>query len=112
MNSFLISESVNLLKILGDKTRLSILQLLKEEERTASELEDILDKSQSTISQHLSILKDANLIEAEKDGRVNHYDVKNDQVFKILGRIKSFIIKKKKDKLSSLEKIQINDILF
>jgi len=112
MNSFLISESVDLLKVLGDKTRLSILQLLEEEERSAAELQDELDKSQSTISQHLSLLKDTNLVKVEKEGRVFYYDIKSDQVFQILARIKTFILKKKKDKLSSLETIHINDILF
>lgn len=111
MNNFLISESVDLLKVLGDKTRLSILQLLEEEKRSAAELQTKLDKSQSTISQHLSILKDANLINSEKVGRVNFYDIKNENIFKILARIKSFIIKKKREKLTSLEKIHIDDVL-
>jgi ArsR family transcriptional regulator len=111
MNNFLISETVDFLKVLGDKTRLSILQLLKEEEKSAAQLEDELDKSQSTISQHISILKDANLINSNKNGRVNYYHIKSAQVFRILSRIKSLIIKKKKEKLDSLEKIHIDDLL-
>jgi ArsR family transcriptional regulator len=112
MNNFLISETVDFLKVLGDKTRLSILQLLEDEEKSAAQLEEELDKSQSTISQHLSALKDANLIDSEKEGRTNFYGIKNGQIFMILERIGSFVIRNKKEKLDSLEKIQINDILF
>ena len=112
MQNLLISESVDLLKILGDTTRLSILQILKNDETSAAELENELDKSQSTISQHIKVLREADLIEADKDGRVNYYKVKNAKVFKILARIKSFIIKTKKEKLDILNKAQINDTLF
>jgi len=112
MNNYLISESVDLLKVLGDTTRLSILQILKNNDTSAAELQDELDKSQSTISQHLKVLKDSNLIEAEKNGRVNYYKVKNEQIFKILARIKSFIIKNKKEKLDILNDLHINDTLF
>ncbi len=56
------------LKVLADKTRLEILELLKKSERSSDEIQEHLEKSQPTVSQHLKILTDANLISNEKKG--------------------------------------------
>ena len=43
------------LKAISDQTRLDILYLLQKEPRTSADLQELLDKSQSTISQHLNL---------------------------------------------------------
>ncbi len=112
MNNFLIRESVKLLKVLSDLTRLSILKLLKEKEMSSSELEEMLERSQSTVSKHLKVLKEANLIEAEKRGRRKYYGIKNTRILEILTAIKNFVIKQKKAQLESLKDLSISDTLF
>ena len=52
--SELIQYIAEFLKVLSDETRLNIIELLRtEKQRSAKEIKDALDKSQSTISQHL-----------------------------------------------------------
>lgn len=63
----------NFCNALGNKTRLKILKVLEEEDYCVCELEVILNKSQPTISHHLRILEEANLIKAWKRGRYAFY---------------------------------------
>ncbi|RMH01743.1 MAG: ArsR family transcriptional regulator [Planctomycetota bacterium] len=55
-------------KAFGDKTRLRILIALRESPRCVTELEQILASPQSTVSRHLAILRQAGLVEVDRDG--------------------------------------------
>src|SRR5260370_25587217 len=56
------------LKAAGEATRLRILALLGEAERTVSDLTDILRQSQPRISRHLKLLAEAGLVERFREG--------------------------------------------
>ncbi|MGA2752771.1 MAG: metalloregulator ArsR/SmtB family transcription factor [Terracidiphilus sp.] len=64
---------VKTLKVLADPNRLRILLLLKGEELSVAELQEILGMGQSTISTHLSQLKQAELVEDRRTGKSNLY---------------------------------------
>jgi DNA-binding transcriptional ArsR family regulator len=55
-------------KALADPTRRRILQLLRERERTAGELAEEFALAKPTLSGHFAVLRDADLIVAEKAG--------------------------------------------
>src|SRR5579862_3620891 len=61
------------LRVLADAIRLRILLLLKVEELSVAELQEILAMGQSTISTHLSQLKQAQLVEDRRIGKSNLY---------------------------------------
>jgi len=63
-------------KALADPTRRRVLELLREGARTAGEIADRFPVSKPTMSAHFSVLQEAGLIEAEKDGRVIYYRLK------------------------------------
>jgi len=56
-------------KALADPTRRRVLQLLRSGPMTAGELADHFDVSKPTMSAHFAVLREANLIAAEKDGK-------------------------------------------
>jgi ArsR family transcriptional regulator len=58
-------------KVLADPVRLRLLSLIasRDDETCACELVGTLDRSQPTISHHLSVLHDAGLVTREKRGR-------------------------------------------
>ncbi len=62
-----------LLKALGEPTRLKIYQSLLERKHCVRSLSKKLDISESAISQHLKIMKDAGLVYGEKYGYHTHY---------------------------------------
>lgn len=67
-------------KALSDKTRRKILELLKEENKTAGEISDYFNITKASISHHLSILKKANLVTDERNGQFIYYSL-NTSVF-------------------------------
>ena len=61
------------LKALADPTRREILNLLKQGKLSAGEITDHFDITAAAISRHLSVLKDADLIEDNRDGKYIFY---------------------------------------
>lgn len=66
---------VKILRVVADPNRLRILLLLKGEELSVAELQEILVMGQSTISTHLSQLKQAGLVEDRRTGKNNLYSL-------------------------------------
>ena len=60
-------------RALADPTRRALLDMLRAEDANVSTLVSAFDVSQSAISQHLKILKDARLVSERKIGRENIY---------------------------------------
>jgi DNA-binding transcriptional ArsR family regulator len=60
-------------KALADPTRRKILELLRAREMTAGEIADRFPLSKPTMSGHFAVLREAELIEAEKAGTVITY---------------------------------------
>ncbi|UNK16112.1 metalloregulator ArsR/SmtB family transcription factor [Paenibacillus sp. N3/727] len=63
------------LKLLGDKTRLTMLTLLKEREWCVCEFVEIFDMSQPAISQHLRKLKSQGIVNESKRGQWVYYSL-------------------------------------
>ncbi|MDR3752985.1 MAG: metalloregulator ArsR/SmtB family transcription factor [Terracidiphilus sp.] len=83
---------IKTLKVVADPNRLRILLLLKGEELSVAELQEILGMGQSTISTHLSQLRQAELVEDRRTGKSHFYrlsasDATEDDA--ILGRLLS-----------------------
>lgn len=65
----------NLFKALNDQTRRKILQLLQDRDLSAGEIANNFDISKPSISHHLDILKQADLIWSERDGQFITYSI-------------------------------------
>lgn len=70
----------NTFKALSDPTRRKILDLLKERDLTAGEISEHFNMTKPSISQHLKILKHADLVQDEKNGQYVIYSL-NTTVF-------------------------------
>ena len=64
-----------LFKALNDETRREILNLLKEKDLTAGEIAAAFDISKPSISHHLDLLKQANLVSSIKKGQYVLYSL-------------------------------------
>ena len=62
-----------LFRLLGDDVRLRLLRVLHAERLNVSELTGVLGLAQSGVSRHLGLLKDAELVEEDKDGGFTYY---------------------------------------
>lgn len=65
----------NLFKALKDPTRRKILHLLQEKDLNAGEIADKFDISKPSISHHLDVLKQAELISSERNGQFIQYSI-------------------------------------
>ena len=63
------------LKALADPTRREILNLLKGGKLSAGEITDHFDITAAAISRHLSVLKEADLIEDTREGKFIFYEL-------------------------------------
>lgn len=78
---------VKILKVVADPNRLRILLLLRGEELSVAELQEILVTGQSTISTHLSQLKQAGLVEDRRTGKSSLYRLQTDGVEGVLAGV-------------------------
>lgn len=82
-----MEKKLLILKALAHPTRLDIIYALKDIGSRCvcdiQELEMLKGVSQSNLSQHLKILRDANLVTTKKIGGWVHYSIKDPEIFEI-----------------------------
>ena len=80
-------KASDLLKALSHETRLVILCILSEGEKSVSELEEILSMPQAAVSQQLARLRMDGLVETRREGRMVYYSIANDDVVAIVNTL-------------------------
>lgn len=73
MQSILEMESFYM--ALADKTRLRLLNLMREDEICVCFFTEVLGESQPKISRHLAYLRNAGLVDARREGKWMHYSI-------------------------------------
>lgn len=86
----------HLFKALNDPTRRSILELLKKKDMTAGEIADQFNISKPSISHHLDLLKQADLVVAVKEGQFVFYSINTTVMDEIVQWIMQLSNNKKK----------------
>lgn len=90
-----VEELAEIFKILSDPTRLRLVQLLSEHKGSlcVNALAHCLGVSQSAVSQHLRVLRQAGLVQGQRQGAFVHYSLNEDglegykdKVLQTLGR--------------------------
>lgn len=82
----------SIFKALNDPTRREILKLLRKRDMTAGEIADTFNITKPSISHHLDLLKQANLVMAEKQGQFIYYSLNTT----VIDDIMSWLVKLKK----------------
>lgn len=75
------------LKVISDSNRLEILDLLSCGELCACDLLEHFDFSQPTLSHHMKLLRENNLILMRKDGTKNMYSLNKEVVNSLMNRL-------------------------
>ncbi|MFW5788101.1 MAG: ArsR/SmtB family transcription factor [Halanaerobiales bacterium] len=99
-------EVLEIFKALAHENRLRILNLLWEQSLCVCELKNILDINQSNASRHLRKLKQARIVEDERNGQWVYYKINQKQVQKH-SFLKKIILEELKDN-AELEKDRRN----
>jgi DNA-binding transcriptional ArsR family regulator len=68
-------DCLNITKALSDENRLRMLMALRDGELCVCQLTELMGLAMSTVSKHLSILYQAGLVDARKEGRWMYYSL-------------------------------------
>ncbi|MBU3208956.1 metalloregulator ArsR/SmtB family transcription factor [Clostridium algidicarnis] len=82
-----MENEVKILKALAHPIRLKIVKKLSLGELCVCKLNEDVEFSQSNLSQHLKILKEANILKSEKRGMWIHYSIADYKVLDILSTL-------------------------
>jgi DNA-binding transcriptional ArsR family regulator len=78
------SEAAALMKALGNEQRLLVLCNLLEQPMTVGELHQRMSLSQSALSQHLALLREAGLVETRREAQSIHYSLPPGPVTRVM----------------------------
>lgn len=79
-----LDTKVKFLHGFSHKTRVEILEFIKNDEKTVSEIVEEIQGNQSNISQHLACLKGCGLIAGRQEGKYVYYGLRNQEIRDLL----------------------------
>ena len=71
-------------RVLGDRTRLRVLELVAERERSVGELVSLLGEPQSKVSNHLACLRWCGFVVTRRQHRTVHYRLADERVAAVI----------------------------
>lgn len=80
----------HLFKALSDKTRRKILEMLKGGDMTAGDIADRFEMTKPSITHHLNILYQADLVDKERDGQFIYYTLNTTVMQDVLSWVMEF----------------------
>jgi len=74
-------------RVLGEPTRIKLLDRLRDGEATVNELSEALDASQQNVSKHLAVLAEVGILGRRKEGTFVHYRIVDEGVFALCEQV-------------------------
>jgi ArsR family transcriptional regulator len=84
------------LKTLGHPVRLQIVELLKSGEKNVGAIVKTLGIPQSSLSRHLLVLREGDILKSRQQGTVIYYNIEDHDIFQVLRLIAEMLYKKLK----------------
>jgi ArsR family transcriptional regulator len=88
-----LDKAARCLRVLAHPVRLLIIHLLGEGERSVQELEKLVHASQSSVSQHLNLLKDKDILESRRAAQQVFYRLKDPRVLRLTALTRALFCK-------------------
>ena len=111
MRIYSLEETVKIFRALSDKNRIRILKILEKKPLCVCEITSLLGLAASTTSKHLRVLKNANLIFEQKEGKWVNYHLnratQNIRIRELLPLLESWL---NQDKTVSLDLEKIKEV--
>jgi len=102
----LYEARANIIKALAHPTRLFIVDELSHDERCVNELTDMIGSDTSTVSKHLSVLKNAGIVIDEKRGANIYYKLGVPCILNFFGCVEAVIESRARGQLALIEKVK------
>ena len=98
-----VEARAQILKAVAHPSRLFIVEKLAERSHCVCELTDMIGADTSTVSKHLSILRNAGIISHRKDGTTVHYSLVAPCLLRFLGCVEQVVEQSAKRQLAALD---------
>ena len=102
----IIQRKSDILKAIAQPTRLKIIELLRKGERCVCEMIPLLNEEQANISKHLSLLRQAGIVDFRKEGVSTYYSVKDKDIFRIIDMAEKIVKKEMLETAKMLKELE------
>lgn len=102
---FMLEARANVLKAMAHPTRLFIIEELEKEERCVCDLTEQIGADVSTVSKHLSVLKQAGLVMDDKRGNQVFYRLRVPCIMNFFGCVESVLEASARDQATLLKAV-------
>ncbi len=87
-------ELSNLFKVLGDFTRIRILEALLSSELCVCDLVSVLDMNQSAVSHQLRVLRSSKIVKFRKEGKNVYYSLDDHHISQLINQGREHVIER------------------
>lgn len=106
MQDALRQFKADIFQALANPTRVAIVELLRDHEEAAvTSIQDALGIEQANVSQHLSVLRNRNIVTARKEGNQVFYRLRDPLLGKVLDILKQYFLKHVKEAMATLQQM-------
>ncbi len=92
MYSHIFQLQASLLKALAHPRRLEIIHLIREQELPVTDIHTMLDLPQANISQHLMVLREANIVQTRREGKQVLYSLNDLRITKASDLLREVLV--------------------
>jgi len=92
-------------KTMANPVRMEIIYALKEGEKTVSELVESIGITKSNISQHLSVMKGAEMVRSRREGQNIFYSMANEKIIEACGLMREVLMDQLSERQKLMEKL-------
>jgi ArsR family transcriptional regulator len=107
MYSQLFELHAELLKALAHPRRLEIIHLLRDQELPVADIHTMLDLPQANISQHLTILREAQVVKTRRDGKQMYYSLSSPKIIEASDLLRVVLVEQHTD-LQHADELTVN----
>ncbi len=93
-------------KIMANPVRMEIIYALKEGEKGVGELVESTGLTKSNVSQHLSVLKSATMVNARREGQNIFYSIANEKLLEACRLMREVLMEQLNEKQKLINKLQ------
>lgn len=101
----------DLLRAIAHPKRLEIIQLLREQELTVGQIQEMLDLPQGNLSQHLRILRLSQVVKTKRNGKKINYSIAHKNFIKASDLFREILIERHKDLVSNVVSKKMSDLV-
>ncbi len=101
MDKKIFEMHADICKVFTNPKRLEIISLLRDGEKTVNELTELADVPQANVSQHLTVLRQNNVVTTRRNGANIYYKIANPKILQAFDLMREVLL----EKLSENEKL-------